>query len=190
MSFVKLYFYLFLRTGGLYGILMIAWFAIIQAPNPIKAAIMSGLFFGTFMSLILGTLHIFSVKQIAPLRYRELLGVHHTTTLALLLPYNKVFERCLASLNVIGKHKIEKQDHASGKIIAKTGMGWKSSGEIIEFTLNISDEEVRQVTISSKPKRSSALVDNGKGLENIRKIEFFLQEHGAKSLHLCIKPKE
>ena len=107
---------------------------------------------------------------------KDITNVYHFRNIELKLPYDKVFNLCIESLKMFKRYKIKKEDYSYGKIIAITGITWKSWGEVISFAIHKIDNNKIQVIISSKPILCTTLVDYGKNLENVEKIVAFLQE--------------
>jgi len=164
---MKLYLKLFLATGIPFGLIMGVMY------GDLTKGLFVGLFFGFFMSLILGTLNIIFTKKSTSQDSSKATGVHQTKVLELQLPYDKTFDLCISSLDSV-KGTVKQEERSLGKVVAKTGMTWKSFGETIQFDVRKIDNEKTQVQISSKPALPTTLVDYGRNLENVEKItEFF-----------------
>jgi hypothetical protein len=173
---MKIHLKLFLATGVPYGILTGLIYLLLFGPlTGLIAGLFAGILFGGFMSLILGSLHTWSVKRL-PFKSREVMDVHHVQSIEMKLPYDKVFDLCIESLRLIRKCKIVEENRSQGKIIARTGTTWKSWGEVITFDIRKMNDVI-QVKVSSRPAVRTTLVDYGKNLENVEKIVSFLKEH-------------
>lgn len=105
------------------------------------------------------------------------MGVHQVRNIELNLPYNKVFNLCIESLNLIKRCEIEEKDSSQGKIIAKVGVNWMTSGDIISFKIHKINDNKSQVEVSSKPRMPTVIIDWGKNLENVETISSFLREN-------------
>ncbi|MBK7811128.1 MAG: hypothetical protein IPO62_08895 [Saprospiraceae bacterium] len=167
----KLYLITFLATGITYGLLM----------SIIDWADGSGLgrwriiyktcIFGLAWSLILVSYHKYCLKKIG---IRELteenLGVSHSKILKSKLNIMELIEE-LKKDYIFGKMKMKEME--SG-VLLRSNFSWKSWGEEIKIILikQIADENEFQV--SSRPKFSLTLVDYGKNLENMMRIENLL----------------
>jgi hypothetical protein len=176
---MKLYFKLFLATGIPFaiftGILNAFQFGLLSG---LISGLITGILFGGFMSLILGFLQTWSVKQLPFAKSEEATGVHHVRNAELLLPYDVTFNTCIKSLSSIKKCRIQNKDRSQGKIIAKTSMTWKTYGDVISFQLSRIDDERTQVQVSSRPFVRTTLVDYGKNLENVETIFRIIKQNG------------
>ena len=131
------------------------------------------------MSLILGFLHYRSVKRMSFGTSEEAMGVHHVRNVELRLPYDKAFDLCIESLNLIKKCKIQKEDLSQGEIDARAGMTWRTFGDVISFEVRKIGDDRIQVEVSSRPAVRATLVDYGKNLENVEQIAGFLNAHNG-----------
>ena len=134
--------------------------------------------YGGLMSLVLGFLHRWSVKRIASDKSEAAMGVRQVRNLQLWLPCNRAFTLCMRSLNSIKKCKIQREDRYLGKIVAKTGMTWKTFGDVISFEVFSIDDDRTHIKISSRPSVRTTLVDYGKNLENVETIVRIIKQHG------------
>ena len=176
--YLKLFLKLFLAMGIPFGIVMGIFYSFQYGFSVgLVAGLFAGILFGCFMSLILGFLHIRSVKQIPSGKPEEAMDVHHLRSIELQFPYDKAFNLCIESLSLIKKCKIQKENRSQGKIIAKAGMTWKTWGDVISFDMRKIDNNRTQVTVSSRPIVRTTLVDCGKNLKNVEKIIRFLKGH-------------
>ncbi|MCP4373237.1 MAG: hypothetical protein GY797_34800 [Deltaproteobacteria bacterium] len=130
---------------------------------------------GGMMSLSIGSLHIVSAKKVQTEKTEGILNIHQTRSIQLEYPYRKAFELCTLSLKTIDNCKIQRTDRNKGTIEAKTGITWKTFGDIVSFKIQRLDGDRTQVEVSSKPVWHTALVDYGKNLENVEKIVAFLK---------------
>jgi len=77
-----------------------------------------------------------------------------------------VYEASRRALLNLHKLRIVKEDPVTGKLDAKTGAGWYSWGESVSVRVT-GDGPQTTVHICSKPRLSTAVVDNGKSVENV-----------------------
>ena len=131
------------------------------------------------MSLILGFIHQRSVRKLPFAESKKAIGVHQVRNVELSLPYDETFTLCLRSLNSIEKSRVQRKNRSQGKIVAKTGMTWKTFGDTISFKLFEVNNEQTQIKVSSKPIVPTTLVDYGTNLENVEKIIRVIEEHGG-----------
>lgn len=187
MDIIRFYIRLFLATaipfgiifGIIVGIYLVFQYGYRYGFLGLGAGLFAGILYGGFMSLIGGSLHVWSVKRMSygkSVEIKDITNVHHFRNIELKLPYDKVFNLCIESLKMFKRYKIKKEDYSYGKIIAITGITWKSWGEVISFAIHKIDNNKIKVIISSKIILCTTLVDYGKNLENVEKIVAFLQE--------------
>jgi hypothetical protein len=173
---MNIYKRLFLATVIPFGIIMGICLMFQYGFLGFVAGLFGGIFYGGFMSLILGSLHIWSVKRISYRKSKDITNVRHSRNIELQLSYDKAFNLCIESLKIFKKYKIKEENYSYGKIVAITGMTWKSWGEVISFDVHKTDNNRIQIIISSKPVLPTTLVDYGKNLENVERIVVFLKE--------------
>ncbi|WP_414622239.1 hypothetical protein [Calothrix sp. CCY 0018] len=83
-----------------------------------------------------------------------------------------ICEQAILSLN---KAVIKQKDLQTGTIKAKTKMSWKSFGEIIKIsTQSVGDNETL-IEIKTSPFIPTAVMDYGKGLENVEEIVNYIK---------------
>jgi len=140
------------------------------------AGVVSGVFFGGLMSVILAFLHSRTVRRMPYGKSEEAMGVYHIRNVELMLPYDKAFDLCVEALSMIKNCKVQDEDRSQGKILGKAGKTWKTFGDTISFELTKIGNEI-QIEVSSRPTVPTTLVDYGKNLENVNKIEGFLKAH-------------
>jgi len=138
-------------------------------PFPIQV---TGFFFGALLSLITVPWHIISVKRKGFKLSEANLRVRHVRHLTLPLPYEAAFDKCVYAVQSLDIDDIElKVAIASmGRIEAKTGRSWNGWGDKITISVFKSPNEQTNVTISSKPRWWTALVDNGSNLQNVETL--------------------
>lgn len=126
----------------------------------ILVGIMSGLLFGVSISIILEALSQGVSKKAGPAQSK---------TVTIDLPYETALAKSVQALDTI-KAKVTHKEEANGIIRAKTSINWKSWGEAIEIRLAKQEDGKVMMTVSSRPKLRTTLVDYGKGLENVTSI--------------------
>lgn len=174
----KIYLKLFLASGIPFGIFQ-GFVNTLQDGLPVGLGVgfISGILFGGFFSLILGLSHSFSVKRLPFGISDEAMGVHHLRSVKLTLPYDVVFNLCIKSLDSIEHCQIKKKNRSKGIISAKTGISWKSAGDIISFKILRIDDEITKVEVYTRPFIRTTLVDYGKNLESIETIIRIIKEN-------------
>ena len=163
---MRLYIKLFLYTGIPFGVIM---GIIVGYSDGLSRGILSGLIqgliFGFFMSLILGTTHKMTTKNIFS-DLKDYIRPHQTLDVSFNESLDSVFEKCLQSLNKI-KAKAVVSNKEKCLITAKMPMSWKSFGEEIEIKLSKESETKIRATVTSTPSFKTTLLDYGKGRQNV-----------------------
>lgn len=137
----------------------------------------AGLFYALFFSLIRSLFHIRRVRRITSGKYNEkdVLNVYHIRNIELQLPYDRTFDLCVLSLNLIEKRKIQNEDRSQGKIEARNGM--LLGRNVVSFNVNKMDDNRTQVEVLSKPVFRPTLIDfENRNLDNVTKIIEFLKK--------------
>ncbi len=169
---MKLYIKLFFITGIPFGIIM-GMVSIISERLSIEAGIYlgveTGLFYGFFMSLILGTRHRSQIKKLG-LNVNAHVSPIQTETLCIEEEYEIAFEKALRSLMRM-KANIISSEKYKGEIVAKTPMSWSGFGEDMTVHLSKEDESLTRVSVTSRPVLKATMIDYGKGRKNI--VTFF-----------------
>lgn len=150
---------------------LIFWILIVHA----------GIFFGVAMSLIMGTLHIMGIKSKHYPVSDEALDVRQKREIFTDLPYDEIFNACISSIDAVKKGRIVSEDRTKGRIDAQTGWSWKSWGEKISFDIRKQAGDKSVISVTSRPKVGTTLVDYGKNLDNVEKISIYLKNHQKNS---------
>jgi hypothetical protein len=88
-------------------------------------------------------------------------------------PAAATFEASLSALQAIPGLRILTENKATGEIGARTGMGWRSFGELVTIQVRRLADDRSTVRIRSEPRRRTTMIDYGKSVEN---VEIFLRE--------------
>jgi hypothetical protein len=168
---------IFLATGIPFGIFMAVLFSIIYGINAgLPGGLISGLIFGFLMFIILGYLHNRAVNKIAGDISYGSMGTCHAQNIELQLPYERAFDLCIRSLDLIGRCRVLEEDRSEGMIVARSSVNWKTWGDTISYDISRTDNDSTAVKVSSRPTSWSTLVDYGKNLENVKIIVSFLEQ--------------
>ncbi len=141
---LKLYKDIFLWSAIPYGIILGLVFAVLNVLQTgqiadiligLLAGVVGGIVFGIIMSLALVFLYNRPVSRMHGVNAVERWAVHQKRMLELNLPYDRVYDLCLESLDSIKKCKIQMDERAKGKIQAKAGITWSTWGDIISFEI-------------------------------------------------------
>ncbi|WP_396171690.1 hypothetical protein [Flavobacterium sp.] len=167
-AITKLYIKTFLLTAIPYFSLMTLFGFDEISKTIILKNITASLFFGIFMSLILVSFHWYKLKKD---------GVKNITDENIGVNQTKKIETKLNKEQLIQKLKLDptirkmKMTEIENGVLLKTGMTMKSWGEEIKIILKSNKENNFEYQLSSSPKLKTTIVDYGKNLENINKIE-------------------
>jgi len=171
---------IFLASGIPLGICTAVLFSSLYGINVgLPGGLVFGSIFGFIMFIILGFLHSRAVEKISGDRSEESMGTRHVRNMDLQLPYDRTFDLCLTSLNLISRCRVLEEDRSQGKIMARSSINWKTWGDTISFVITGISNENTAVKISSRPTSWSTLVDYGKNLENMKTIVSFLEKQSA-----------
>jgi hypothetical protein len=138
--------------------------------------LMPSIIIAGLMALSIGTLHVKTATSISTTDSKAALETRHTRTIQIPLPYRRAFELCTLSLNTIDRCQIRRTDHSQGTIEAKTGISWKTFGDIISFKISPSGTRTTQVEVTSRPTWRTVIVDYGRNLEHVERIAAFLNK--------------
>lgn len=142
----------------------------------LQGGLVSGLIFGSLMFFILGFLHSHAVKKIAGDTSKESMSTCQVRNIELPLPYDRTFNLCIKSLNLISRCRVKEEERSQGKIIARSSVNWKTWGDTISFEITGISNENTAVKVSSRPTSRTTIVDFGKNLENVITIVSFLEK--------------
>ena len=85
------------------------------------------------------------------------------------------YKRALSSLN---KPKVLEED--MDMVLAKTGISWKSFGEVVSISATPINDESTIIEIASRPSLRSTVMDYGKNIENVEVlVRYYKSEYGA-----------
>lgn len=164
----KLYLKTFLLTGIPYGLIMLGFDLADGTGFRLWKYLFLTFFFGITMSLILVFFHKYRLKKNGIQEITDQnLGVSQKRNLKSELNKSELIEK-LKTDPIIGKMKMTEIENG---ILLKTGMTWKSWGEEIKIILQGREESNFDYQISSSPKLKTTIVDYGKNLENVTRIE-------------------
>ncbi len=91
------------------------------------------------------------------------------STISELMP---ICEQAIISLN---RAVIKEKDLTTGTIKAKTRMTWRSFGEVIKISTQSLGDNETLIEIKSSPFIPTAIIDYGKGLENVETIVSYIK---------------
>lgn len=171
---------IFLLSGIPFGLFIGIWYSHLYGKETgMKGGVLAGIFFGLLTYIILGLLHNQAVKKISDRNSGNHLRNHHIRDFDLQLPYDKAYDHCMKSLSLIKNCTVQNENSSEGKIIAKTGLNWKTWGDTITFDVKRINNNRSRVTVSSRPTAKTTIVDYGKNLENVIKIASYLKENSS-----------
>lgn len=164
----KLYLKTFLLTGIPYGLLMIGTDILEGEGFSLFKFLFLTFFFGITMSLTLVSFHRYRLKKSGIQEMTDQnLGVSQKKNVKSELNKSELIEKLQSDPKI---RKMRMREIENG-IILKTGMTWKSWGEEIKIILQSKEEGDFIYQITSSPKIKTTMVDYGKNLENVNRIE-------------------
>ncbi len=168
---------IFFANGIPFGIFTAVLFSSLYGINAgLTGGLVFGLIFGFLMFIILGFLHSRAVGKIAGDQSEESMGTFQVRNTELQLPYDRTFDLCIKSLDLISRCRVREENRSQGKIIARSSVNWKTWGDTISFDITGISNENTAVKVSSRPTSWSTLVDYGNNLENVKTIVSFLEK--------------
>jgi hypothetical protein len=87
------------------------------------------------------------------------------------------FDLCVASLSLFRRCIIQEENRSLGRIVARTGINWKTWGDVITISFKRTGSNCTYIQISSRPNARTTIVDYGKNLENVERIVSFLKKN-------------
>lgn len=173
-TIIKTFIKIFIFTSIPFGFLMYIQALIFSNNAPsITLHIIMGLMFGLLMSLILTILDFQSNKSIGEGKSS---GVHKKGAIEVGLPSQEVFKICRNAGLVLNGAKISYESQQKGMLIIKTGISWKTWGDIIEIVIEEIAANHTRVSIQSRPLVPTTLIDYGKNAENINRIVGYIEK--------------
>ncbi|KGX92081.1 hypothetical protein N781_03060 [Pontibacillus halophilus JSM 076056 = DSM 19796] len=167
MKYVKV----FLFSSILFGVAMGLLFTLL-GEDGVSSGIVAGLFFGLFMTVVLGITDFVSGKKLGGKGSK---GVHQQDDLSLHVGIEDAFERCKQSLTLLKDVEIKEENKQEGSLVAHTGATWKTFGEVVNIQLREEDFTVTHIHIESRPLAKQTLIDYGKNYENVKTIRDSLE---------------
>ena len=165
----------YLKLLVVFGLLFGLLSALIDFPYSsgfeIQRYLFKALFFGGFMAVLLGTFHILGLKHA---------GVKSFNAGNLAVKQKKNVRSDINFTRLVSKLKsdptTQKMELApDGKhLVIQTGMSWKSWGEKIGIRVIRETANETEYEIVSEPKLRTTLLDNGRNLGNVLRIEKLL----------------
>ncbi|TXC90451.1 hypothetical protein FS935_10960 [Metabacillus litoralis] len=173
-TIIKTFIKIFIFTSIPFGFFMYIQALIFNNSEPSASLyIIIGLVFGLFMSLILTILDYQSNKSIGEGKSS---GVHKKGSIEVQLPGHEAFKVCKKVGSVLNGARISYENQQKGLLIIKTGISWKTWGDIIEVVVEEVGANSTRVSIQSRPLVPTTLVDYGKNSENIQRIIRYLEK--------------
>lgn len=163
---------LFLVMSILYGAGM-ALMLVGITESWLKYAIMSGLFFGLMTTAILSFIQWANLKRTGQ-SASSVVKVHNTLQLEIAASKQEAFGLCTHALQQVNKCSIEQSNFSLGILTASAGVNWLTWGDEIELHILETAHNRCTISLSSRPKVKTTLIDYGKNRENIRRMVDFI----------------
>ncbi|WP_226668084.1 hypothetical protein [Metabacillus litoralis] len=169
---MKTFFKIFVFTSIPFGFFMYLQALLLKDEPSMALYIMMGLVFGLLMALILTIIDRHSKKSIGEDMDN---GVHQKNTYELQLSVSEAFQLCKQTVSVLNSAKITYENQEKGLLIFKTGINWRTWGDVVEIALNEINPSSTKISIHSRPRVPTTLVDYGKNAENVQQIINFIK---------------
>lgn len=138
----------------------------------LKYAIMSGLFFGLITTAILSLIQWINLKRTG--QSASIVKVHNTLQLEIAASKQEAFGLCTHALQQVNKCSIEQSNFSLGRLTASAGMNWLTWGDEIELHIEETAHNQCVISLSSRPKVKTTLIDYGKNRDNIKRMVDFI----------------
>ena len=165
------YLKIFLFTGVSFGLITIVIDSLSEPGFSWGRLMYSIAFFGGIMSLLLGTIHILSLRA---------MGIKKFTNANLSVHQKKQIKSAIKPENLISSlksdpfiNKMSMTENNQG-ILMKSDISWMSWGEKISINVVSQENSFTEYEIVSKPKLATNLVDAGKNFKNVSHLENIL----------------
>ncbi len=143
----------------------------------LRESLSSGFIFGLVMSIVLVSIHLIMLKSMGVQEMtKENLDIHQGKSIRSNLTLKELEEK-IKSERFFGSSKFKETENS---ISFKTKSTWRSFGEKILITQSASDQGQIKYEVSSNPRLITTLVDFGKDLENVNRIEEIMLNVGGK----------
>lgn len=165
---IKLYVKAFLLTGIPFGLILASSDLADGNEFGLVKFLFNTFFFGITLSLIFVSFHRYSLKKYGIQEItNDNLGVNQSGRLNTELNLTELI-RTLKTDPVFGKMKMTEIENG---VLLKSGVSWKSWGEEIKILLKTDQENNFEYHISSIPILKLTILDYGKNLGNIKRME-------------------
>jgi hypothetical protein len=162
---------IFLYNGLAFGVVMLIFDLIEGTSHSPERFLYRVLFFGLFMSIVLGISQIIALKSLGvKTMTKEALSMRQSRKV--LSPFSLQELKSHIQADPILK-RMALTDTAEG-IDLNAGMGWSSFGENITVTAKPTADQKTDYEITSTPVFKITLVDYGKNLKNVTRISNLL----------------
>jgi hypothetical protein len=168
----KLYLKMFLLTGIPYGSIIVG-FDMIDGSGFRLWKLLGLIFcFGLAMSLTMVSFHIYGLKKKGVNDFtKENLAVTQSRSIKSKLNLKQVKDKLTLDSDFM-KMRFQELDNG---IQISSPANWMSWGEKIQIILSGQSGDAWEYHVSSKPLISTALVDSGKNLDNINRVQHAIQ---------------
>lgn len=163
-----LYLKAFLWTGLPYGLVMVGFDIAEGHGFRVWRFLFLTVFFGIFMSLTLVSFHRHRLKKN---------GIQKVTSDDLRVSQQRVVTAGITQQTLVEELKNDpiigkmKRMESENEIVIRSGITWKSWGEHMKITMSPVGENQWNYVVSSSPRVKPTIVDYGKNVENVNRIE-------------------
>lgn len=154
-----------LLAGLPFGVVMAVWMNVVMGPwrgwgHFVMWGFGLGSFFGLFLSFSIVTLARVATGADRPGPCRQVRAVD------LACACDLGIRRALAAMTALPGASAPALDSATGTLVKKTGMSWKSFGEVVTVAVEPATGDSCRVSIESRPRVRTTIVDYGVNMKN------------------------
>lgn len=158
----------FLQTGVPFGLMMVGLDVVSGDGFSVGKFLFLTCFFGLGMSIMGVTFQRYALEKLGIYKISEAnLKVTQERSVSSTLSKAELIQRLKADPSIAKMDMVENEN----EIHLRTGFSWASWGEVIKIVEKHSLDDHFEYAVSSRPKLKTTLVDYGRNLENILKIE-------------------
>jgi hypothetical protein len=127
--------------------------------------------FGAAMALILGFLHF---------SYTSDPQVRHTRNLVVDTSPQAARDLCFEAIRAVPKVSVDTKLSNDSQVVAKKGLTMRSWGDLISCRIDPLGPDQQLVTVTSRPRLRTTIVDYGSNLGNVEAVVSYLLHRGAR----------
>ena len=124
----------------------------------------------------------YRVKKITAESSEEAYSVRQKRNIIVFANYEKTFDLCLKSIDVLQKAKIKSENKSEGALKIQTGLNWHSFGNKITYELKKITDYTTEIQLNVDPLLRTTLVDYGESFRLVETLEKYF-DSANESVH-------